>query len=627
MTMNNAITIISNFFNNPVYYIYLLVLKPFEYSLNIFSNFQIIALCFLFCSLYLLSNKANKFRKINPLPVRISLSIRLTHYLSIFISIYYILSSFISFLVYTLAYIYNQIDYPVAQESYYPILIGGGVSMAIVFICDTLILNRLIQQKIITPLNRISSQYQNKKSGRKEYNPDVQRKHIGNYDPEKYFKQGSLFHGLNEFKKPVYTDFMASLNGHIGVIGGTGAGKGVLTRLYISQFIRGGLNNVIFDIKPDNYLYDLCVTECKKLNTKMYVIDLDIKKPQLQLFSHLTSDDFETIFKSAMELEPLKQTNARVYAQSTEHALITIAEEIYKQGTTPSQLIQDINEYDTSLLSDNSDLKSILFDLSRYKTFNSSKAPSIKQILDENAVLYIRASNAKENSSTSTVLRLLFQTITNQLIKHNNPSCLFLDEFKFIMTSSFMNQLATVRENKITLVVNFQTFDNFMTSPNVAMRNKAYAGELLDNLHIFALGNSSDTKTVEMIQRQCGLTMYDRAHEQDENELGGGHTTKSTKSYSKYTDYKVTANEISNGDKNTMILLAPSLLKDDFARISIDYIKSNKTNFEISKTFEQDELKVKPKTKVKQIEQAPELNNQDNQNMWQNYENQQNSPN
>ena len=46
-----------------------------------------------------------------------------------------------------------------------------------------------------------------------------------------------------------------------------------------------------------------------------------------------------------------------------------------------------------------------------------------------------------------------------------------LDEFKFIMTTAVINQLATIRDFKTTLMVNFQSFTNFETSPNKAMSN------------------------------------------------------------------------------------------------------------------------------------------------------------
>ena len=34
------------------------------------------------------------------------------------------------------------------------------------------------------------------------------------FSPQKYFKKGHLFHGLDEYKKPIYTPFEASLDGH-----------------------------------------------------------------------------------------------------------------------------------------------------------------------------------------------------------------------------------------------------------------------------------------------------------------------------------------------------------------------------------------------------------------------------
>ena len=105
----------------------------------------------------------------------------------------------------------------------------------------------------------------------------------------------------------------------------------------------------------------------------MYVIDIDARKPQIQLFAGLNELDFETILVSAMELESQKQSNARVYAQRTEKALIEIAEDLYKQGMTPKDIIKACNKHNTDLLAENQDLEALLRNLSRYKIFNSKK--------------------------------------------------------------------------------------------------------------------------------------------------------------------------------------------------------------------------------------------------------------
>lgn len=564
-----------------------LVYNIYNHLVNIESNSQIIFFSLLCCVLYLMFYKVYNFKKSHTLPYFYSAGITIGYIMLWLVGIYYFLSIGLSITTFGLAYFLDRLD-TFKLEIFFPSVVVFFTLFGITIVLDFIFINRFREQKILNPLNRISNEYIYKVSGKKEYNPEVRRIHCGEFNPLKYYREGLLFHGLNEFKKPVYTKLIESLDGHICITGGTGAGKGVQTRLFLSQFIRYGVKNIIFDVKPDKYLYNLCAEECKNTNQKMYVIDIDTRLPQIQLFAGINNIDFETIISSAMELEPQKQTNARVYAQRTETALITIAEHIYKQGMTPAEIIKACDDYDIELLSENEDLRALLYNLSRYKVFNSIKSPSIQDILHDNAVLYIRASSAKENPASSLILRLLFQTITKEIQYNDLQKCIFLDEFKFIMTTAVMNQLATIRDFKTTLMVNFQAFSNFETSPNKAMNNKAYGKELLDNMHIFALGNTSDTETIEIVQKRGGQTTYDKAFENEEARLGGGTETSEDRKYTKHVDYKLTPNEIANGDKKTMILLAPQLLRNkEYEKISTYYIPTENYTFNITQTFEE----------------------------------------
>jgi hypothetical protein len=572
----------------------------YPYIFDIFSSFQTYSIAIIFATIYIVSHRAYQLSKTNPLPFQKAFIVKSVYYFYRLLATYYLVTLATTLIIFLLAYETERvdsfsIDIYIHQTIVFFIFLFGSM------IAEKHILGRVIEQNIVNPLNQISNYFNAIKSGKKEYNPDVKRTHSGEYDPRKYFKQGQLFHGLDDRRKPVYTDLRASLDGHICITGGSGAGKGVLTRTYLSQFISYGLSNVVFDVKPDKYLFNLCAEECKRTNKEMYVIDIDVRKPQIQLFAGLNELDFETILVSAIELESQKQTNARVYAQKTEKALIEISEKLYRQGMTPKEIIKACDTHNTNLLAENQDLEALFRNLSRYKVFNSKKAPTIQQILNQNAVLYIRGASAKENMASSLILRLLFQTITKEVQYNDLQTSIFLDEFKFIMTTAVINQLATIRDFNTTLMVNFQAFSNFETSPNKAMNNKAYGRELLDNMHIFALGNTSDMETIEIVQKKGGQTIYDRAFEVEEADLGGASVTSSERRYTKHTDYKLTQNEISNGAKNTMILLAPALFKDkEFEKISTHYIKTDNYQFGISSTYQEDIVENIPKKEVEE---------------------------
>jgi hypothetical protein len=535
-----------------------------------------------------------------PLPFAIRSLLNITYY-----SKFLILSFFVYWLI-----LNAMIIYIIAYKENFNLNINYLISITLIFIETLIILmfslsrirlviwKTLVDKKIINPLDQIANKYHDKNSGKKIYKPEGIDRKTKDYLPKKYMKKKLMFHGLNASNKPVYTDFWKSLDGHYTIIGGTGYGKGILTRMYLYQTIKQAVTNIIIDPKPDNFMFDACCTFANEHNKNIYVIDLDNKKPQVSLFKDLDSESFAKIILSSLEFQVQKQSNAKIHAVRGEGHIYDIADKIYKENITPNELMATLQEY-PELLKDDT-LKEFFRHLDRVNIFNTKKGLSFKKLIESKDIIYIRCKNAKELDVARDIAQItimtLFEHINQRDSYHATQCVMVIDEFKFIMNTVIMNNLATIRDNKCTLVFNFQDISNFMTSPNHGLHNADYATELLSNSHFIAVHNVSDTNLVKMIQERCGEAQYDKAFEHAKSNAGGGSETSHERKWTKHNEYKLTKNEISHGAKRTAILLSPEL-KNGFERIHTSIIKTDRYEFKSNSISEEFIAPIKEKNK------------------------------
>ena len=435
-------------------------------------------------------------------------------------------------------------------------------------------LKATIDRTIIQKLNAISIDYQAKNTKRTVYHPDGVERITHNFNPVPYFREDQLCHGLDEQKKPVYTDFTQSLDGHFTIIGGSGMGKGVLTRMYLYQFFQKDITTFIFDPKPDDFMFDACVQFAQSNHKGIYIIDMDSQTPQISLFKSVSANQFRNIMTAALELQKLKNTNARIWANRTEMALHKIAQEIYYENITPLEIVKALEE-NSALVEDSEDTKHLFTFLNDYQIFNTKSGLNLKEIIESGNIVYIRCAKAKTNDTSRQQAQILFTALFEHINTRNHHTAtqcaVVIDEFKFIMNTAIMDNLATIRSQKCALIFNFQDISNFTTSPNEALRNPAYAKELLSNSHMIAIHNANDIELIGLIQQRVGRKTYHKPFEDDKSNTGGAGETSASRRWTRHTEFILTENEISTGGKRTAILLSP-LLPGKMARIHTDII-------------------------------------------------------
>ena len=524
--------------------------------------------------------------KERPLPYRYRLIINSAsqmRYLLLALFAYYLILNTGYMYLGNLKYFMGQRDHWMYLKEYIALLVEGFILITAVRVKFDAIpfLKATIDRTVIQKLNAISIAYQSRYTKRTVYHPDGVERITQNFIPLPYFQNDTLCHGLDENKKPVYTDFTGSMDGHFTIIGGSGMGKGVLTRMYLYQTFQKNITNIIFDPKPDDFMFDACVEFAKRNNKGIYVVDMDNPIPQISLFKSVTSNQFRSIMTSALELQKLKTTNARIWANRTEMALHNIAQQVYQENITPSEIRQAFTD-SPDLVKDSEDTINLFTFLDDYQIFNTKSGLNLKEIIESEDVLYIRCAKAKSNDIARQQAQILFTALFEHINTRNHHTAtqcvVVIDEFKFIMNTAIMDNLATIRSQKCSLIFNFQDISNFTTSPNEALRNPAYAKELLSNSHMIAIHNANDIELIRLIQQRVGKKTYHKPFEDDKSNTGGTGETSASRRWARHTEFVLTENEISTGGKRTAILLSP-LLPGKMARIHTDIIPTSRQKF------------------------------------------------
>ncbi|MDA0910071.1 MAG: hypothetical protein O2809_00745 [Proteobacteria bacterium] len=564
--------------------------------INLYSSVTVFLLCLIFIGFAKQLKNYAPNQKERPLPYHYVLIIQILNVLKYVVMAYFSYVLIFNGCVFYMTLYDAKFQFNGVQSIYidYAILF---VEWYILFVylkkgwSNLLFLNPLIDRLVIKKLNNVSAKYQFNNSDRDVYNPDGATRQHKKFKVEKQIKNNYLFHGLDEKGKGVYTDFFKSLDGHYSIIGGSGMGKGVMTVIYLMQFIKNGLPVFILDPKPDDNLYNACCYLSSKYKRKMHVFDLDERVPQLSLFKGIDRFKFRSILMSTLELSKQKQTNARVYAERAERALFKIAECAYEENITPNELLDKMKNNPETMSEES--VVNLFYYLDECKIFNTRQGLGFGELLSSSDIVYIRCRNAKNDDVSRFIAGMtvttLFNHVNNRSLSHAKHCVAFIDEFKFLMNTQIMDNLATIRSQKCSLIFNFQDMSNFMTSPNAALRNSAYVQELLSNSQFIGIHNLSEPALIKLVQQKVGKKLYWKSMEHDISNSGGVGETSSDKRWTNHIDYKLTENEVSTGEKMTAILLSNLFITsrgEAFTRVHTWYINTKQYDFKISYSFE-----------------------------------------
>ncbi|MFA1563319.1 MFS transporter, partial [Aliivibrio fischeri] len=123
------------------------------------------------------------------------------------------------------------------------------------------------------------------------------------YDPLDHIDlEKGMFVGLDRNQQPQYIPMEDWQKQHADILGTTGAGKGVASGMLLYQSIMAGEGVFVLDPKNDEWAPHLFKFACEKASKPFYLIDLNQKEYQLDLFAGINRDQIEELLVAGFSL-------------------------------------------------------------------------------------------------------------------------------------------------------------------------------------------------------------------------------------------------------------------------------------------------------------------------------------
>jgi len=297
------------------------------------------------------------------------------------------------------------------------------------------------------------------------------------YDPEPYFNPANgLFVGLDiDKQQPFYVPWNRFRKTHMQVVGATGFGKGVATTLMLSQCALDDECVIIFDPKfPGDefaprvlyrfatnhripfYLINLCPTMPPPFDK-----EFPETPPQLNLFRDCTQSQLEELLNTGFDLAP-KGGNADHYRLHDRLACKDVCYHATANNNNPTvkDLVKAANKSRKITEEKGADFKANLQEMAALPVLHTAEGHDLKQILEQNAILYIIGSIGDpsvmrlQKMLLLRIMKIIEQRDRNKKLR---PIALMLDELKYLLSRAALQALGTVRDKGCHILLAHQT--------------------------------------------------------------------------------------------------------------------------------------------------------------------------
>lgn len=284
------------------------------------------------------------------------------------------------------------------------------------------------------------------------------------FNPEQHFdlSQG-LFAGLEvPGEKPLYIPWPEYRKTHMQVLGTTGVGKGVATTMFLTQSLLAGECVVIFDPKDDEFAPNVLYRFAQQARLPFYLIDLrPAAPPQLNLFRHSTQTEMEELLMVAFDMGDKGNPSDFYRLFDRAAARDVCAKTAAKAGNATIQdLVNAAHQSERITDAKGQKFLADLEELAGLRAIRTAAGHDLKQMLNENAVIYIVGSI--RNIQTIRAQKMLLLRIL-QIIEQRDRTkklryvAMMLDELKYLLSPAALQGLGTVRDKSCHIMLAHQS--------------------------------------------------------------------------------------------------------------------------------------------------------------------------
>jgi hypothetical protein len=370
------------------------------------------------------------------------------------------------------------------------------------------------------------------------------------FNPEKYYKTGYYFVGMDENNQPVYIADKAMHTTHMAIFGPTRFGKGVEFGVLIQQAINKGNGVFFIDPKGDEFLPYIMAHAAKKADKKFIYLDLN---PEASGYWHPFQGGEERARRSRI-LATFKLDDSGTDADVFKVKERTLLDKALKatDGSIKELLNFVTNASDASGLSK---LRDSLAEWSNIKSFNPPKkyrGHSIETSIKNKAIVYIRGSIDDEviRQATRCYLSELIQEIRRLKDTRDTHITLGVDEVRFLVSNEVVTGLATIAGANCNMILASQAISDLRNIADQNVDKDALQQSFIINCQIKLMYRAGDEKTAEYGEKNSGTKWITQAlNESTEINKYGGENWSNQRSMSK--------SEVPLIHRNTFLSLPP----------------------------------------------------------------------
>ncbi len=347
--------------------------------------------------------------------------------------------------------------------------------------------------------------------------PDPQKK----YDPRRFFnaKKG-IFFGLDETQNPLYIPQDKWRKSHVDVLGTTGSGKGVAAGLALTQALSAGEAVVIIDPKNDEFLPHVMYQSSQHAGVPYLYLDLQADSPQWNPLQNKSAAEIAELFSAGFSLGE-KGTDADFYRLDDRRAARVFADILPNPRPTVAEGYKLLLTQQPALAESGKKFCFDLEELGMVPAIRTANGVDLARIIEQGGVIYVRGS--MRNPSILKLQRIfvlsMIQIIEKRERENARHVCLFLDEFKYLISRQALEALGAIRDKRAHVIIAHQSLGDLRDCP-ADLDPETVVSSVNENCAIKISYAVKDPDTADWLARMSGQILVDDEIRQVKTNIG-----------------------------------------------------------------------------------------------------------
>ena len=314
-----------------------------------------------------------------------------------------------------------------------------------------------------------------------------------------------IFLGLDPDGDAVQVDRTVWRNSHVDIVGMTGSGKGILAGVLLTQAVRQGEAVVVVDPKDDEYAPRVMARAAREAGVPFYCLDLMAETVQWNPLWGKTADEIEELLVASLGLGE-RGTEADFYHLNDRRAAREFSR-LYDDEALPVLLEtfrgQPAARKATKFIDD-------MEEIAATPSARAENGLDIAAAIAEGAVIYVHGSVRH-----SRILKLqkmfvlsVIQHCERRTREKARQVCLFLDEFRYVVSAPVLEALASIRDKRAHLVLAHQTVNDLRNVPG-DLDPEQVVSSVTENCGLKFSYRVNDPDTARWLARMSGNILVD----------------------------------------------------------------------------------------------------------------------